>query len=497
MKWQQPVTGILMILAFLISTAADQYEWGRVPIGGGGYQTGVVGHLGTPGLLYMKGDVMGLHRRKPGDRRWYQTAWSFSPDDGLIGGCGGVGVDPRDGAVLYTLFGDSRSDNGGVYKSTDYGDTWTKLIAVYENTNTGHERKWANNVAVDPNNGDIVYVGTREDGLLRTLDGGVTFDFSPHPDIPVDPDTATAYTAPGKEHRDSISGKVGTRNVVVDPSETVSNPVRSRTIYAGVYTRGVYRSTDGGEQFVLMEGSPALAQWMKLAANGTLFVLESYGGGLWKYDGSWAHVKEGSYNALAVDPGDSAGNRLVLCDGSTYYRTGDGGARWDTLAEGSGWVDVHPDNWDLRSSGNAVAALDFDPNTPDRLYQCDAFGVWVTDNPWATPIEWRPMHEGCEGTVSFGISCPPGNPAFRAARGRRCPDCRHRGKACVTDTVAQPLPAARVVCDPVSRERTVRGRIVCECREADQESGLNPAGRCSTIEQVSRDEQQRPRHLQS
>lgn len=400
---------LFFLACMAILHAGETYEWGRVPIGGGGYQTGVVSHKGTPGLVYMKGDVMGLHRRKPGDRRWYQTTWSFTPDDGLISGCGGIGVDPRNGGVLYTLMGEWPSENGGVYKSTDYGDTWTKTIAVLERANTGDERKWANNVAVDPNNGDVVYVGTRENGLLRSLDGCATFDFKPHPDIPVDPDTAVKYTNPDKATKDSISGHVGTRNVVIDPSETVSNPLRSKTIYAGVYTKGVYRSTDGGQNFSLMQGSPAQPRWMKLAANGTLYVLNNHGGGLWKYDGAWTMVKSGAYTALAVDPFDTGGQRLLLCDGKVYYRTSDGGVTWETLAKGDGWVDVHPPDWDLRSSSASVAALDFDLNTPNRLYQSEAFGVWVTADPWATPIQWRPMHEGCEGTVVFGLSCPPDN----------------------------------------------------------------------------------------
>lgn len=411
MKAQQMVTSILTVLTFTITAPAEQYEWGRVYIGGGGYQTGVVSHAKTPGLLYLKGDVMGLHRRMPGESRWYQTADGFSPDDGRINGCGGVGLHPEHSAIVYTTFGDRQySGNGGLYKSTDYGVTWERVVSFYEQAAGGDERKWANNVAVDPNNGDIVYVGTREDGLIRTIDGGRTFDHNPHPDIPVNPDTAITYTDPKKDtHKDSISGHVGSRNVVIDPSETLTNPTRSKTLYIGAYTRGVYRSTDGGEHFSLMPGSPVEPRWMKLAANGTLYVVNNHGGGLWKYDGTWSLVKEGDYRALALDPFDAEGKRLIICDGHVYYRTVDGGATWDTLKQGSGWIDVHPPDWDLRTSGKAVSSIDFDLSTPDRLYQCDAFGVWVADNPWATPIQWRPMHEGCEGTVSFGISCPPDN----------------------------------------------------------------------------------------
>jgi len=389
----------------VVEDVSEIYEWDRVPIGGGGYQTGVVTHPDAPGLMYLKGDVMGLHRRKPDENRWVQTFFTFTPDDGYFGGTGGLDVHPEEPGTFYVFLGRDADSEAGIYKSTDYGGEFEQLLQVYERTNQGDERKWANNVAVDPNNGDVVYFGTRNDGLLRTTDGGETFDFQPHPDIPTDPDEVIK-----KGKKTISSGAVGTRNIVIDPSETVGNPTRSRVVYAAPYSKGLYRSVDGGERFTPVEGGPDNIRWMKLAPDGSLYLTARGGGGVWHYDGEWNRIREEGVNALAVDPHDPSGKTIFLGQAANpdiLFRSQDGGKTWETLEMGSGYEAVYPENWEMRKVGQALSTLDFDRAVKGRLYLCDAFGAWVTDDPLATPIQWRPLHEGLEGTVSFTVSAPP------------------------------------------------------------------------------------------
>jgi photosystem II stability/assembly factor-like uncharacterized protein len=320
-----------------------------------------------------------------------------------------VGVDPDNGAVIYTLFGGGQGSKMGIYKSSDYGDSWTFLLPVFSDANRGPERKWSNNVVVDPNNHEIVYFGTRDDGLLRTLDGGKNFDFQPHPDVPTNPDEALK-TDDGKQNL--IIGHVGIRNVVIDPSEKMENPVRSKTIYLSAFTKGIYRSTDGGMTFQLTEGNPKNVSLMKLSPKGVLYAIGQFDEGLWLFDGQWHLLKPGAFQALAIDPHDPEGKRILIATGgnpATIFRTTDAGATWETLEKDAAWTPKFPENWNVRKPGQGTATLDFDLSTPSRLYQCDAFGAWVTEAPYATPIIWSPLHEGLEGTVSFALSSPPDN----------------------------------------------------------------------------------------
>ena len=79
-------------------------------------------------------------------------------------------------------------------------------------------------MAVDPNNPNIVYVGTQRDGLFVTCDGGTTW-----PNL----------TAVPVGHADGNGVFPGITGIVVDQSSAI--------IYASSYGHGVYKSTNGGD----------------------------------------------------------------------------------------------------------------------------------------------------------------------------------------------------------------------------------------------------------
>ncbi len=83
-------------------------------------------------------------------------------------------VDPRSGQALMDIVIDSYdssriytiSEQGGIYKSTDFGSTWA---AKY----------WAkdklNRVRLSPSDSRVVYVSSTGNGLLKSIDGGETW----------------------------------------------------------------------------------------------------------------------------------------------------------------------------------------------------------------------------------------------------------------------------------------------------------------------------------
>src|SRR5512137_323401 len=119
--------------------------------------------------------------------------------------------------------------NGGVWRTTDYGRTWTP---IFDDQPTGS----IGALAVAPSNPDVIYVGSGEgmqrpdlstgDGIYKSVDGGKTWkhlglrDGQQIPQIVVDP-------------RDEKRLFVAVLGHPYGPSEE----------------RGVYRSTDGGESF--------------------------------------------------------------------------------------------------------------------------------------------------------------------------------------------------------------------------------------------------------
>jgi hypothetical protein len=111
----------------------------------------------------------------------------------------------------------------------------------------GPGRGLGERLAIDPANTDILYFGTRHDGLFRSLDRGLAWrkvDAFPHSGLGV------------PAGRDSHGGVTF---VVFAPSSQDSQDA-SRTIFAGVAdpgAEGLYRTDDAGRSWRLVAGGPA------------------------------------------------------------------------------------------------------------------------------------------------------------------------------------------------------------------------------------------------
>jgi len=165
----------------------------------------------------------------------------------------GLNPDPDD-ADVYNLF---IGTNRGFYKSTDDGTNWTSLTNNLPNPNIL-------SCDFDPDDPEVMYVGTRGDGLFTTASEGQTWlprssglDYLQVLSLAVDPlDSETIYagTKGGGVYKSSNGGQswTETTDVIMDglnATSIVVNPDDSSTLYAAMEFVGFYRSIDGGQSW--------------------------------------------------------------------------------------------------------------------------------------------------------------------------------------------------------------------------------------------------------
>lgn len=376
-----------------------EYTWDYLPVGGGGYVTGMVIHPVETDYMYMRTDVGGAYRWDPQDKSWVQMLDWIGPDNANLIGVDGMALDPNKSDRIYLALGKKIDGDGGIFRSEDRGETWTRLhTASFEGN--GREARWIGEpIAVDPLSSDVIYAGTRREGLFRSTDDGASW--SKVIDVP------EGYTG-GKP--------TGVRSIVFDPGNDVNG--KSSTIYVGGPGFGIYYSTNGGESFSQMPGSPDTPARMQVVDE-DLYVTHSTGVALWT-DGSWKDITppEGAdrnYVALAVDETDNS--KLVVAQryGSFYnaiYRSSDKGETWAKINTDAVPANKHVDIpwWSKTRFSSATADMAFVPGSSGELYYTDWFGVWRTPDVRAPTTDWYTVVKGHEETVILTLVASPDGP---------------------------------------------------------------------------------------
>src|SRR6266478_95090 len=170
------------ILALLLCASAARAEdtfrelrWRSVGPYRGGRTKAAAGVPGKPGLFYVGAVNGGVWRTDDFGRTWTPIF-----DDQPTGSIGAIAVAPSNPEVIYAGSGEGlqRPDlsiGDGIYKSTDAGRTWTHLGL--------RDGQQIPQIAVDPKDPNRLFVAVlghpyganEERGIYRSLDGGQSF----------------------------------------------------------------------------------------------------------------------------------------------------------------------------------------------------------------------------------------------------------------------------------------------------------------------------------
>ncbi len=409
---------ILISLFWGFSAMADSpvpeafsHSWSSVNIGGGGYVTGLVVHPAEAGLVYLRTDVGGAYRWDAGSGRWINLSLWLGPADANLYGVESIAVDPNNADIVYMACGRDQykpPSESDILKSTDRGQTWTKLGFHKFNYGNGPKRWSDERLIVDPANSDVLYFGTRNDGLWRSLDSGTSWA-----QVTMFPTVGVVLEGLAFVEIDSNGG-------------TTSG--RSSVIYVGVHQDGIYRSGDGGETWARISGGPAYVgevRQIEIAADGTKyfsFEAGDWSGGVWKLTAGdvWVNISPYAgmkFCALGLDPVDNSRLLVMTSWGfgtNEMWSSQNGGATWNRVIYNAVQsVPWRPPNF----MASAPAALVIDPHDPKRVYFSDWYGVWRTDDITpgsdSSPVTFTDLSLGHEEVVAMALaSGPSGAPLF-------------------------------------------------------------------------------------
>jgi photosystem II stability/assembly factor-like uncharacterized protein len=316
---------LAVLLALALSTAAfaavppEDYaalRWRLVGPLRGGWGTCATGVPGQPETFYFGAADGGVWKTTDAGR-----SWSPLFEHEKVSSIGALALAPSDPAVLYVGTGQvtSRWDiaaGAGVYRSADGGKSW-ELRGLEASRHIG--RLW-----IDPRNADVVVAAAQghffgpnpERGVFRTTDGGKHWERV----LFVDENSGAADLAADPAAPDVLFAS--TWQVRYYPWLSYFTP----NVGPG---SGIFKSADGGKTWTRLSGHGLPAEAMGRIG-------------------------------LAVAPG-SRGMRVyasihTVGPGVGLYRSDDGGATWQRT------------NADPALTGDYTASVTVDPKNPDTLY---------------------------------------------------------------------------------------------------------------------------------
>lgn len=340
---------VLVSQAYLQADRNKQYrsalnlKWeSKGPDNMGGRTRALVVDKDNPNILIAGGVSGGIYKSTDGGITWVRKSYQAGPG-GLIVSC----INQASDGTIYFGTGEgyfnamsgpngdltSGSRGGGIYKSTDRGETWDTLKST-DPTLAGNSR-WLNvqSVKTDPTNPNIVYAATYS-GFMKSTDAGASWTRLDMPDggtiqifidIAVSPDGKTIYTASYAAGRCKLfRSRNGDPFTVATTLSQITNTTRLTLAIAPSNPNYVYvcAASNGSSPY---PGAHSFGGLYQSKDNGDTWASVIAGGSAIEPFGSNGHYQGQYDNCIAVDPSDPervffAGVNLYIYDKGSWYK---------------------------------------------------------------------------------------------------------------------------------------------------------------------------------
>ena len=322
---------------------------------------------------------------------------------------GAIAVQPGTSGATQVLLagiqGISSMANSGIWRSTNGGADWTRVLPPVGGTGFPAANDFGTGVAFDPTNANVAYAalgvpfctgpngacdatGDEEldNGVYKSTDGGQTWSL------------LTALNTLGGQ---TSFGRI---TIAIGPPATAGQPGELLVSIANITNSsssllGLFKSTDGGNTFSLLMNDGS-------RTNPTGFCDQQC-----FYDMSIG-ISASDPNLIFLGGGPAAGGNTTTQCGpflsgqgiSTVIRSTDGGSTWsDVSCDATSQTFIHVD----------THAFAFSPN--GKLYTGDDGGVWASSNVLtgaaSTQVAWSDLNTTLNLTQFYpGSSIHPSNP---------------------------------------------------------------------------------------
>jgi len=336
----------------------SEMHWRAIGPPRAGRARAISGVPSQPNVFYIGFDNGGVWRTSD-----FGSTWAPLFDNQSTGSIGAIAVAPSDPKIIYVGSGAGiiRPDlatGDGMYKSTDAGKTWTHLGL--------RDSQMIADVEVDPRNPNRLFVAAlghpygpnAERGIFRSTDGGATFEkvlyqnqYVSGNDVRIDPkDPNVVYAALWQQQQGFYeNGSFPPADVKLDG--------------------GIFKSTDGGSTWKQLSNGlpPAIIEANLAVAPGNTKTI-------------YAAIAAAA--APSAAGGGGRGGRGGRGGGGTIalYKSSDGGEHWAATNVG----DSRPDPRPLaRIGGGDLPTMSVDPTNDKVIYICSTV-FWRTEDSGVT-----------------------------------------------------------------------------------------------------------------
>ncbi len=378
------------------------------------------------------------------------AGFSFKPIfDKYVQSIGALSIDQKNPKTIYAGTGESNMRNtvsigNGLYKSTDGGDNWTKIGL----DSTEHISK----VLIDPSNSSVVYVAapgalwsdSKHRGLYKSTDAGKSWEKILYisekagvADVEIDPQNPNVLYATTWEFR---------RMPYAFNSGGAGSGIYKSTDAGKTWkelSNGLPKKPFGRVAIALAPSSPQNL-WAIVESENTGLYISSDGGETWKEQSATSNIRSRPFyfSTLEVDPKDP---KRVYRPAFSFAYSSDGGYSFAEASNDGGWIHsdhhalwINPDNTNimyLGTDGGVYYSLDkgvnwkfvnnlpvgqfyhvsTDNQEPYRVYGgLQDNGSWVAPSSIAGGVmngDWKSIYGG----DGFWVQPDSDNPQFAYA----------------------------------------------------------------------------------